>query len=221
MASFFDTGASMINPLVEMWNEFVDILPGLFWAVVLVIIGWFVAKFFGHLLERVLVKLKLDEHVKKAGLTDAFGHIELSHLSGLILKWYLFVVFLGDAVSLLKLGTLSLLLGSFLFWLPNVIIAMIIMILGLLLADFVADRLEKTKIRSVRIISVLVKAGILFFVTIMAFKQVGLYVAIAETTFIILLSGVSLALALAVGIGFGLALKDEAKGIIKGLKKKL
>ena len=221
MASFIDTGASMVNPLVEMWNGLIDLLPGLFWGIVLVIIGWFVASILGKVVEKILVKVKLDQKIKKAGLTDAIGHIELSHLAGVMLKWYIFIVFLGDAIALLKLGTMTILLGSFLFWLPNVIVALIIIILGLLLADFVTAKLEKTKVKSVRYVSVLVKVVILFFVVIMAFKQLGLYVTMAETTFLILLSGVSLALALVVGIGFGLAMRDEAKGIIKGLRKKL
>lgn len=221
MVDFVGTGAFLMNPLVGLWNSFVEFLPGLFWAIIWAVIGWFIALFLGKLLEKLLIKLKLDKNVKKAGLTDKLGHLELSHLCGQILKWYVFVVFLGDAVALLKLGTFSALLKSFIFWLPNMILALVIIILGLLLADFVALKLEKTKLKSVRIVAVLIKVTIMFFVVIMAFKQLGLYVTIAETTFLIILSGVSLALALAVGIGFGFALKDEAKGILKDLKKKL
>jgi hypothetical protein len=221
MGLWSETGASMMNPLVDVWVGFLESLPGIFWALVLIIIGWAVSRLMGRLLEKVLVRVKLDKHIKKAGLTDSIGHLELSHISGEILKWYIFVVFLGEAVTLLKLGTLTVLLGSFLFWVPNVLIALVIIIVGLLFADFAAAKLDKTKIRSIRFVSWLVKAGIMFFAVIMAFKQLNLYVSIAEATFLIVLGGVSLALALAVGIGFGLALKDEAKDLIKGFKRKL
>ena len=54
-----------------------------------------------------------------------------------------------------------------------------------------------------------------------ALEQIGVNISIAENTFLILVGAVALAFALAVGIGFGLAMKDEAKNILKQIKRKI
>ncbi|MBN2567756.1 hypothetical protein JXB02_06770 [Candidatus Woesearchaeota archaeon] len=221
MDSLYSTGQAMINPLITLWNGFVDLVPSLIAAIILAIIGWVIAVVIEKVVTKVLTKLKFDEKIKKANLTDKIGHLELSHLAGGVLKWYVFVIFLGEAFALISLGNLSVMINTFLFWLPNVILALIIIIIGLILADFVAERLVRTKIKSVRVLSVIVKIAILFFAFVIAFKQIGLYVSIAENTFLILLGAVALGLAIAFGIGFGMALKDEAKNILNDLKGKL
>lgn len=221
MVDLYKTGEALINPFVELWNGLVELIPGLIAALALAIVGWFISSLLGKGIEKIFVKLNVDKKMEKSGLTDKLGHLEISHITGEFVKWYLFIIFLADAFQLINLGTLSLMITSFLSWLPNMLLGLVLMVLGLLFADFVAVKMEKTKIKSIRIIADILKIVIVFFVAIIALKQMGLYVTIAETTFLVLISGVSLALALAIGIGFGLALKDEAKDVIRGLKKKL
>ena len=215
------TGQQMINPLITVWNSFVDIIPGIIASLILLIVGYFVANLLGYVLYKLLEKAGLDKKMEHAKLTDSLGHVELSYLSGSVLKWYIFIIFLSEAVLLVNLGMLSTMLNKLLMWLPNLIIGFVIIVLGLILADFAAEELRKSKIKHVRVISEIVKVIIIFFVFVIALKQVGLYVGLAETTFLVILGSLALAFALAVGISFGFALRDEAKGLVKKIRKKV
>jgi len=210
----------MVNPLFNLWNNFVEILPGLIAAIILLVVGYFVASILGYVLHKILEKLGFDKAIEKAELSDALGHMELSALLGTILKWYIFIIFLGDAATLVNLGTLSVLLNKLLLWLPSLILAVIIFVFGLIVADFTEKELKKSKIKSFRVTGPISKVVIIFFVLIIALRQIGFYIALAETTFLMVLGSICLAFAIAVGIGFGVALKDEAKDMLKKFKKK-
>jgi len=168
----------------------------------------------------VLERLGLDKKMQKASISDAIGHLELSHLAGIVLKWYVFVIFLGEAAGLVNFGTLSLLMNKFLFWLPNLFIAFVILVLGVMLADFLYHRMSKVRVKSVRILAGVVKVIVVFFIALIALNQAGFYVSLAENAFLIILAGVVLTLAISIGIGFGLAMKEEARGVIRSFRKR-
>jgi len=221
MAEYINSSQAVLGILINMWNGLVDLIPQLIAAVILVFIGYIIAVILGKVVSKLMKKFKLDEKIKKEKLTDGLGNVEFSTLCGNIIKWYVFIIFLGDAAAIVNLGTLSVFLNGFLYWLPNVIIAIILMVLGLMLTHYIADHLEKSKVKSIKVLGPLVRIAILFFVAIIAFSQLGLYLSIAENTFLILVGGLTLAVSLAFGISFGFGLKDEAKTFIGKVKKKI
>lgn len=218
MVDLLQTGEAMVTPLIVLWNNFVEIFPPLVAAIILMIVGYFIATVLGYALHKLVAKTGIDKKMDEAKLTDAIGHIELSTLSGIILKWYIFIMFLGQAANIVNLGTLSVLLNRFLIWLPNLIVAAVIVVFGLLLAEYAEVHMLKSTLKSVRATSMLVKVVIIFFILVTALKQIGLYVSLAENTFLILWGALCLAFAIAVGISFGFAFKEEAKGIINKFK---
>jgi len=211
----------VIDPFATLGLAFLNILPSIVIALIVLILGYFVSVFIGYIVRKLLEKLGLDKHLKHAKLSDAIGNIELSALSGLIVKWYLFLWIIVQATQIIQLSALSTMLNSFVSWLPDVLIALIILIAGLIIADVVYNKLKSTKLKSVRLVSTLAKVFIIFFVVVIALKQISLDIAIVENTFLILLGGIVVAFAIAIGIGFGPAIKDEAKAIIKNIKKHL
>ena len=69
--------------------------------------------------------------------------------------------------------------------------------------------------------SVFIRIVIVFFIAVIALNQIGLDLALAENTFLILFGAISLALAIAIGLAFGFAFRDEAKLWLKKVKKKI
>ena len=63
MSDLIETGQAMINPLFNLWNNFVEILPGLIAAIVLLVVGYFLASLLGYVLEKVLEKFGLDKSI--------------------------------------------------------------------------------------------------------------------------------------------------------------
>ena len=221
MASFLgETSTSIINPLSAIWYSLVEQLPGIVAAVIVLIVGGFVAVILGHALRVVLEKLKVDHYVRKARLTKTIGHTHVPAVAGELFKWYIIILFLQQAVALLNLGTLSVLLGQFVGWLPSVIIAIVIILFGIAVANYVYYKtMEHSKQKGVKASAGILKFVILIMVLIMALKQVGVDVGILEHTFLLIIGALAIGIALALGIGMGLGLRKESEGVIKNIKK--
>ncbi len=222
MAFLQQLGASIVDPLYALWQGLVNVVPGIIAAIIILLFGYFVAVIIGNILEKVLVKIKLDSWaLKKTNMTRVIGAFKLSHFLAVITKWYLFILFLPAAAHIIKLNTLASFFYEVATWIPNVIVGVIIALLGLMAADYISLKIKDTKAKSAGLIAGFVKTVVIIFVFLIALDQIGLKVDIAQSSFLVVLAGVMLGLALMVGIGFGLALKEEAKKIIKSVKKKL
>jgi hypothetical protein len=215
-----ETTTSIINPLSAIWYSLVGQLPGIVAAVIVLIVGGFVAVILGHALKVVLEKLKVDEYVRKARLTKTIGHTHVPAVAGEIFKWYIIILFLQQAVALINLGTLSMLLGQFVGWLPNVIVAVVILLFGIAAANYIYYKTwEHSKQKGVKASAGILKAVIIFMILLMSLKQIGVDVGILEHTFLLIVGALAIGIALALGIGLGLGLRKESENIIKGIRK--
>ncbi|MEK6835186.1 MAG: hypothetical protein AABX61_02900 [Nanoarchaeota archaeon] len=213
------TGSLILNPLISLWNSFVGILPGIIAAVIVLIIGYFVALGIGHAVRVLLEKSGLDSYLEKSKFSKSVGHFHLSKIFGEVAKWYIFLVFIQAGVDLLRLGALSSILNEFVLWLPNVILAAIIVIFGVALAHFVSMKIEEhTMTKGVRFFSKLIKIVIYYVVLVIALEQIGVQASILENTFLILVGALAVGLAVALGIGLGKAMQPEGREIVKDLK---
>ena len=221
MAFFQQLGSSILNPLYALWEGLVKTVPWIVAAIIILLFGYFVALIIGNLLEKLLVKVKLDDWaLKKTNMTKVVGAFKLSHFLGLITKWYLFILFLPPAANIVRLRPLAVFFLEVARWIPNVILGVVVALIGFMAADYISLKIKATKAKSASIIAAFTKIVIIVFVLLIALDQIGLKVAIAQSSFLIILAGLMLGLALMFGIGFGLGMKEEAKKTIKSIKKK-
>jgi len=212
------TGQALVDPLVEIWNQFALALPGLIAAAVILIIGLIVGSAFGLVLRKLLEKAKIDLHLKKAGVS--IGFIDVAHFFGGVLKWWIVALFLIPAADKLNFGAVSEMIQKFSEWLPNLIAAAVILVLGVIAADVIADKMLHAKRKGVKLLSSVVRWVIIIYTLLIAAQQVGINVTLATNTALIIVGALAVGLAIALGIGFGAAFKDEAKNIIRAIKKK-
>ena len=221
--AFSETGRLILNPLNELWTSFINILPGIIAALILLILGYFVAMGVGYLIKTLVEKSGLDRHIEKSKFAKSVGHFNLSLIVGEVVKWYVFIIFLAQGVDQLELGTLSSLLQEFVRWLPSLVLAAIVVILGVALAHFISMKIEEhTHTRGVKFFSKILKIVIYFIVLIVGLQQIGVDVAILENTWYLLMGALAVGLAIALGVGLGGSLKQEGREIvdeIKGLMK--
>ena len=210
----------LVNPLTLLGYSILNFVIGLLLAAVIVLLGYVVAWAVHWVVKKGLDHAKIDKWLAKNHLDKSIGYASVSELGASMLKWYIFLIFLVPAVSYLALGEFASLLADIVRWLPHVIVAIAIMMFGLILADFVADRMSKAKGPAVKHLNNVTRVLIIVFVAVVALQEVGIYLRLAESTFLILLTGLTLALSLALGIGFGLGAKEEAAQIVKQWKKK-
>ncbi len=218
MAFLEETGQALLNPLVNLWNSFVEVIPGLIGALVVLLFGYLVAWIIGFVTKKVLKKAKLDELItKRKTVKKITGKLELSALLGLIVKWYVFVLFLTPAASLVKLSALSTFLNSAALWIPNLIAAVLIALIGLIAADYIYEKISGTKSTKSSLIASVTRIIVIVFTLVIALNQMGIDISIAENSLLIIIAGIMLALA----IGFGLALGKEIRPVVKKAVKKL
>ncbi|MBI2106497.1 hypothetical protein HYT57_00795 [Candidatus Woesearchaeota archaeon] len=214
------TGQLVLNPFVSLANSFVEILPGLIIAVLLIIVGWFVALALGKLVKYVLEKAGIDKLMAGSAFTGSVGNTMLSGVFGEITKWFVFLVFLPQVLVNLRLGVLSDLLTSFVIWLPNLLAGAIIVIFGVALAHIVGIKIEEhTSMKGVKLLSKIVKTSLVVIVTIVALDQIGIDVSLVKNLILILVGTFAVAFAIAFGIGVSKGLQKDSDHIVKHIKE--
>ncbi|MBS3156119.1 hypothetical protein J4413_02700 [Candidatus Woesearchaeota archaeon] len=216
------TGQLILNPFVQLANSFIEILPGLIVAIILIIIGWFVALGIGKLVQYVLERAGLDKMMSGSKFSGSVGHTSLSDVFGEITKWFVFLVFLPQALITLRLGVLSDLIVRFVIWLPNLLVGAIVVIFGVALSHFVGMKIEEhTSMKGVRLLSKIVKASLVIVVTIVALDQIGVDVSLVKNLILIVVATFSVAFAIAFGIGVSKGFQKESNSIVKSIKEAL
>lgn len=214
------TGSLILNPLLSLWSGFITILPGIVAAIIILIIGYFVSLGIGHLVRVVLEKAGLNKYMERHKMASVVGHIRGSHVFGEIVKWYVFIIFLQAAVDLLNLGTLSSVLSEFVLWLPNVIVAAVVIIFGVGISHYISMKIEEhTEMKGTRFLSKLMKLVIIIMVIVVALSQIGVDVSILENTFLLLIGALAVGIAIALGIGLGKSVTINGKRIVKDLEE--
>ncbi len=210
----------LLSPVALVGYSILEFVIGLVLAGIIAALGYCVAWVVHWFVKNALDKSKIDKWMKQNNLDKSIGYASVSSLGASLLKWYIFLIFLIPAISYLTLGELTSLLLDIVRWLPKVIVAIAIVMFGLVIADFVADKLSKAKGPAIKHLNNIIRILIIIFVSVVALQEIGIYLRLAESTFLIVLTGIVLALSLAVGIGFGLGAKEEAAAIVKQWKRK-
>ena len=219
---FEELGASVINPLVGIYQGFVAVLPGLIGAIIVLVVGYLIALLVETIVDKVLHKIKLDKWViEKTKMKKIAGEFKLSKFLAVISKWYVFILFLPPAAGLVKLTTLAALLNTVALWVPQIILAIIVAFIGFLVAEYIAEMIVETKTKGARLIADAARFVILVIFALVVLEQIGIKITLVQNDVLVVLTGIVFAFALGLGLAFGLGGRDEAKVIISELKKKM
>lgn len=218
-------GEAITLSLLNLWERFINFLPALVGAILVFVAGWIVAVALGKAVEHIVKILKIDDVVEKAGtkgrLRKAGVELNIAKFFGGIVKWFLILVFLMAATDILRLTQVTVFLNSIVLYLPNVIVAAVILAVAFLLGNFVYAVVKgSTKVAgivSATLLATVVKWAIVIFGFLAALVQLGVASSLINTLFI----GLVAMLALAGGLAFGLGGKEEAATILKKLRREI
>jgi len=208
----------------DLWSTLLAFLPRFIGALIVFVIGLVIASLLKKLIMRVSDLLKLDHLAQKLELKQTFHkagiNLNVAALFGWIVKWFFTIVFLIAATDILGWGEVTTFLKEVVMYLPNVIIAVIILLVGVLVANFtrnvVKSAVEAAHVTSANFLSGLSRWSILIFSFMAALVQLG----IAEDLIRTLFTGFVAMIALAGGLAFGLGGKDIAREILEELKNR-
>jgi len=215
--------ASVLEPIKASLIKLGGYLPKLGGLLLILVIGALIAVGIATLVERLLKVIRLEKGAKKIKIPEILkkGGIGFS-LSELITEIVFFLIIIGTLITALEfygLGT-SALTGQILSYIPNVIAAVFILILGILLAIFISGIIGlvggNVRIAQTQALGNIARYAIIVFSGLVALKVLGLGVILTDSAKDIIFGGLVLGFALA----FGLGAKDKAGKFLDGIFKK-
>lgn len=199
----------------------VAFLPNLIVGILILLIGVVIGSFVKQLVIKVLEGVKIDKYIERYKISTVDAGISWVEILAEIVRWFVIVLFLIPTADVWQLPQFAVLLNTFLFYLPNVFVAAIIGVVGLVFAklagEVVAASTKGFSKDVSRTVSSTVRVAITIFVILAVLNQLG----VAQDLIRILFTGFVAMIALAGGIAFGLGGKDVAKTLLDKLEKKL
>lgn len=189
------------EPARHMLTQFVAAVPELVAAALILGVTWFVARFVSGLVAGVLEGAGVDRLGEKLGLQPMLGELRLSRLVGQLLLFFAMLLAAAEAANRLQFVQLSGLVGSFVVFGGDVVLGIVILLVGLWLANLLGSAVGRSSHRDAVWLSGLVRALIIGLVLAMGLRAMGIADSIVNLAFGLTLGAVAVAVALSFGLG--------------------
>jgi hypothetical protein len=205
-------------------NTFMGFLPAMIGAIILLVVGWFIAGFLARLIARGLNAIGLERAVARSGIGQFIEQSNtrwtMSEIIAALIKWSIFLVFIQAAASLFGMPQISEVINSVILFIPRLIVALAIIVIGSLIAKFLAGlvrgSLSEMGVGNSGLFAKLTQYAVVGFSIVAAFNQIG----VAQTVVNTLLVGLIGSMALAIGLAFGLGGREVAAQITRSWYEK-
>jgi len=216
-----DQISSMIESLKIFWNQFVQFMPQLIIGIVFFIIGWIIAALLRKGMIRLFKLVRLDKIAEKSGIENFLikGGAQYATINVLanLIYWFLIFALTMAVLHSLGLDAAKELFNSILLYIPNIVIAILVLIFGTLIAKLVRGvlytYLSNIRIAGAEFIGNIVYWAIILLVFSVTLQQLSIGGQVLISAFEIAFAGLCLALAIA----FGTAGKEWATQILEKL----
>lgn len=212
-----DTSEAIFYSLTNALMRFAGFLPALIGAAVILVVGWLISGLLARLIERALKAVGLEGAVERGGIGDFIRRsgtrLTISGVISTLIKYFIFLIFVQAAANVLGIPQLTEIINRIILFIPNVVVAMAIIVIGSLIARFlsglVRSSVSELGAGSPNLLAALTQYIIIGFSVIAAIDQLGIAATLINTLLIGLIGSV----ALAVGLAFGLGGRDVAAQI--------
>jgi hypothetical protein len=214
-----DWGSAMMASLTGAMALFFAAIPKIIGFAIILIAGWFVASLIARFVGHVLRTIHFNNLARRSGFADFVQRMGLdTDASGFVaevVKWFIRLITLVVAFDALGLPAVSDVLRQLLLWLPNVVVAVVVLVIGGIaanaLASVVRGSTSEAGFRNPDALAKVAKVAVWAFAIVIAVNQLG----IAQTLINILFMAVVGAAALALGLAFGLGGRDTAGEVVR------
>jgi flagellar biosynthesis protein FliQ len=199
----------MLEPMRVFLVQVGDFLPRLALALVVILLGWFLAKGARFAITKGLRAVNFHVVTQRAGLDgflrDGGIRADTTEILGLMVYWLVILGALVIGFNSLGLIYVTDLIGRVILFVPKVMVALLVLAFGAYFARFIANAItaycKNVHIQDAELLGRLAQYAILTFVVLIALDQVNIGGDIVRQSFLIILAGVIFALALAFGLG--------------------
>ncbi len=193
-------------------------LPNLLAALLILVGGWIVAKFIQLLVFRFLLAVRFDAAGERAGIDAMLARADIRQsppeLVAILVYWLATLLVVITAINILGLTQVAELLNRILLYLPKVIAAVVVLILGLFLANFLAGVIKTAAasagLAEAEVLATIARYSLIVFTGAVTLHEFGVGAELVRAAFTIVFGAVGLALALAFGLGCKDLARDES-----------
>jgi hypothetical protein len=209
-----DTGDALRASLAGALNTFLSAIPRIIGFALVLIVGWIISSLLARGMEALLHAVRFNDLARRSGFADFVQKTgvkdDASGVIASIVKWFVRLITLVVAFDMLGLPAVSSVLQQLLLWLPNLVVALVVLVIGGLAANalsrLVRGASAEAGFSNPDMLATVTKAAVWGFTIIVAVNQLGIATTLINT----LLIGLVGAFALAFGLSFGLGGRDRA-----------
>ncbi len=223
----FTTWADVLNQSFQnMFYGLMVYLPNLLVAIIIFIIGWLIGAGIGRVVAQLVNSLRLDQALRAAGAERVIERAGFKLSSGAFLgdlvKWFIIIIFLVASLNVLHLDVVNVFLRDVvLSYLPQVIVAVLILLAATVLAEMmhhiVSGSAKAARLSSAGLLGAVARWAIWIFAILAALNQLQVAPLFVQTLF----TGIVIALSLAIGLAFGLGGQQAAARYIEHVREQI
>lgn len=200
---------AMFTSLAAAMALLFSAIPKIIGFALIVIAGWFIASLIERGLAAILRSIRFNHLAERAGLTDFVQKMGMSTdpsgMVGLVVKWFVRLIALVVAFDALGLPAVSEVLRQLLLWLPNVVVALVVLVIGGLaaraLSNVVRGAASEAGLSNTNFLSKAAAVVVWAFAIVVAVNQLGIATELVNTLFMAVVGAIALGLGLAFGLG--------------------
>jgi Conserved TM helix len=204
-----DWGEAITNSMAQALSLLMAAVPRIIGFLVIVAIGWFIATLIAKAVATLLRSIRFNDMAERSGFAGFVANTGVdTDSSGFvadIAKWFVRLITLVVGFDALGLPAVSDVLRQLLLWLPNLVVAIAVLVLGGLAANWLAGLVRgaaaKADLGNPEIMANITRVAVWAFAIVAALNQIGIARDLVNTLFMATVGAVALALGLAFGIG--------------------
>ncbi|MGI5827649.1 MAG: mechanosensitive ion channel family protein [Patescibacteria group bacterium] len=210
---------TIISSLADALSSIIAFIPDLIAGIVILLVGWIVAAVLRAGVRKLLEVINIRGWLSRAGVDKSSQQETWITILAQLVFWTVLIFFLIPAFEAWNVPGVTNVINQLILYLPQVIAAVVIGLLGFIFANLLGDIVRNTS-RSMgenvsSILSGIARYSILVFTGLIVLQELGIAPALIQ----ILLSGLMVAFALAVGLAFGLGGRDAASRMLDKLEQ--
>ena len=215
-----DWGQAIMTSIAAALALLLGAIPKVIGFAVILIIGWIIASALATAVAAILRTVKFNDLAQRAGISgfvQRMGvHTDAAGFLANIVKWFVRLIVLVTAFDALGLPAVSQVLQQILLWLPNLIVALVVLVIAGLaanaLAGLVRGATAESGLGNPDLLATIARVAVWAFAIVIAVNQIGIATTIVNTLFMATVGAVAVAFALA----FGLGGRETAGEIVRG-----
>lgn len=215
-----DWGTAVMTSLTAALSLFLAAIPRIIGFLVIIIIGWLISGALAAGVAALLRAVRFNELAQNSGFAGFVRNMgvrkDSAGLLADITKWFVRLIVLVVAFDALGLPAVSAVLQQFLLWIPNLVVAVVVLVIAGLaanaLGNLVRGATAQAGFDNPDLLATIARVAVWAFGIVVAVNQIGIAQELVNTLFM----GFIGALALAAGLAFGLGGRETAGQIVQG-----